>query len=392
MVTMGIEKYTSEKTTAFNQVLDNWENALLLAGKLLEENGDINHQYTLDMIEMVKNEGPYIVVTPGIALAHARPNGNVNRNSIAIVTSCKDIWFGHPSNDPVRIIIAVAAVDDLQHLKLFQSVAEQLMEIDNIEKLKNASCYEECGIKKGERMKREEFLRKIDKGLIVSCYAGPDLNEEMGYPEVMAAMAKSCVAGGAAAIRTNYLNIPKVKETVDTPLIGLKKVYKEGYDGDFRITPNLETVKELIDLGADAVAIDGTKRERYDDMTVEEFIRQIKKQFDVIVIADISTVEEGINCWNAGADLVGTTLSGYTPYSKNPIVFGALPTPEPDYEIIRELKAAGVENIIAEGRFDNGEKMKKAIEAGATAVVIGTAITMPKKIVKTILIDAGIAK
>ena len=93
MVTMGIEKYTSEKTTAFNQVLDNWENALLLAGKLLEENGDINHQYTLDMIEMVKNEGPYIVVTPGIALAHARPNGNVNRNSIAIVTSCKDIWL-----------------------------------------------------------------------------------------------------------------------------------------------------------------------------------------------------------------------------------------------------------------------------------------------------------
>ena len=85
-------------------------------------------------------------------------------------------------------------------------------------------------------------------------------------------------------------------------------------------------------------------------------------------------------------------MSGYTPYSKNPIVFGALPTPEPDYEIIRELKAAGVENIIAEGRFDNGEKMKKAIEAGATAVVIGTAITMPKKIVKTILLDAGIDK
>ena len=109
---MSIEIYTSEKTSAFNQDLDTWENALLMAGKLLEKNGDINHQYTLDMIEMVRKEGPYIVVTPGLALAHARPNGNVNRNSISIVTSCKDIWFGHPSNDPVRIIIAVAAVDD----------------------------------------------------------------------------------------------------------------------------------------------------------------------------------------------------------------------------------------------------------------------------------------
>ncbi len=239
-------------------------------------------------------------------------------------------------------------------------------------------------------MKREEFLRKIDKGMIVSCYAGPDLNEEMGYPEVMAAMAKSCVVGGASAIRTNSLNIPKVMEAVDTPLIGLKKVYKDGYAGDFRITPDLETVKELVDLGSDAVAIDGTKRERYDNLTTEEFIRQIKKQFDVIVIADISTVEEGVNCWQAGADFIGTTLSGYTPYSKKPIEFGALPTPEPDYEIIRELKAAGVKNIIAEGRYDSGAKMKKAIEAGATAVVIGTSITMPKKIVKTILLDAAI--
>ncbi len=389
---MAIDKYTSAKTSAFNQDIEKWEDALLLAGKLLEENGDINHQYTLDMISMVKDEGPYIVVTPGIALAHARPNGNVKRNSIAIVTSCKDIYFGHPSNDPVRIIIAVAATNDLEHLKMFQDVAEQLMEIENVEKLKKASCYQECGIKKGERMKRKEFLDKINQGLIVSCYAGPDLNEEMGYPEVMAAMAKSCVVGGAAAIRTNYLNIPKVKEAVDTPLIGLKKVYKDGYDGDFRITPNLETVKELIDLGADAVAIDGTKRERYDDLTIEEFIIQIKENFDVIVIADISTVEEGVACWKAGADLIGTTLSGYTPYSKNPIVFGALPTPEPDYEIIRELKEAGVENIIAEGRFDSGEKMRKALDAGAMAVVIGTSISMPKKIVKTILLDAEIDK
>ena len=89
----------------------------------------------------------------------------------------------------------------------------------------------------------------------------------------------------------------------------------------------------------------------------------------------------------AGADAVGTTLSGYTPYSKNPILFGTIPSPDPDYEIIKELKEAGVKRVIAEGRINDGKKMKKCLEAGAYGVVIGTSITEPKKIVKTILYD-----
>ena len=101
-------------------------------------------------------------------------------------------------------------------------------------------------------------------------------------------------------------------------------------------------------------------------------------------------MEEGVAAWRCGADMVGTTLSGYTPYSKNPLPFGTLPSPEPDYEIIRELRAAGVPYIVAEGRITNGEKMRKALEAGAHSVVIGTSITEPRKIVKTILLDAGL--
>ena len=75
---------------------------------------------------------------------------------------------------------------------------------------------------------------------------------------------------------------------------------------------------------------------------------------------------------------------------ENPLPFGTLPSPEPDYEIIRELRAAGVPYIVAEGRITNGEKMRKALEAGAHSVVIGTSITEPRKIVKTILLDAGL--
>ena len=96
-------------------------------------------------------------------------------------------------------------------------------------------------------------------------------------------------------------------------------------------------------------------------------------------------MEEGIRASKAGVDAVGTTLSGYTPYSKNPIIFGTVPSPDPDYEIIKELKTAGVSRVIAEGRINDGSKMKKCIEAGG---FIGTSISEPAKIVKTILHDA----
>lgn len=238
----------------------------------------------------------------------------------------------------------------------------------------------------------EDMLEKLKGGLIVSCYAGQDFNEEMGIPQTMACMAKSCVAGGAKAIRTNWENVSAVKSVVDVPVIGLKKVYRSGdmITGDFRITPTLKEVEELLQAGADGIAVDGTMRERYDGRTLESFIRVIKNEFKTFVIADISTVEEGITAWNCGVDMVGTTLSGYTPYSKNPLPFGLLPSPEPDYEIIRELRTAGVKYIVAEGRITDGEKMRKALDAGAHSVVIGTAITEPRKIVKTILMDAGL--
>lgn len=234
------------------------------------------------------------------------------------------------------------------------------------------------------------LLEKFKNGLIVSCYAGADFNEEMARPETMLCVANSCIAGGACAIRTNYDNVSAIKKAVQVPVIGIKKIYKSGdmFEGDFRITPTLKEVEALLKAGADAIAVDGTLRERYDALTIREFISEIKRQFNAFLITDISTLEEGVAAWEYGADMVGTTLSGYTPYSKNPIRFGTLPSPDPDYEIIAELKKAGVKHIVAEGRITNGEKMRKALDAGAYCVVIGTSITEPKKIVKTILQDA----
>lgn len=237
------------------------------------------------------------------------------------------------------------------------------------------------------------MIDKIKGGVIISCYAGNDypgdINAEMANPTAMAYVANSVVAGGASAIRTNWVNLKAVREMVDVPVIGIHKVSNPDIPGDFRITPTMKEVDMLVADGADGIAIDGTKRPRYDDLTLEEFIHQIKEKYpSLILIADVSTVEEGVKAYSYGADMIGTTLSGYTPYSKNPIVFGTIPTPEPDYEIIRELKEQGVEHIIAEGRYHSGEQLVKGFEAGATAIVVGTSITSPKKILQTLLFDA----
>ena len=233
------------------------------------------------------------------------------------------------------------------------------------------------------------IIEKLKGGLIVSCYASDDINTDMASEETMRRVAVSCVNGGAIAIRTNLENVREIKKAISVPLIGIKKIHGNKDDlSDFRITPTMKEVKDLYDAGVDAIAIDGTCRDRYDQLSLKEFIGQIKSTYDLVVIADVSTLEEGIYAWNCGVDMVGTTLSGYTSYSKNPIVFGTVPSPEPDYEIIKQLVENGVEKVIAEGRINNGIQMRKALEAGAYAVVIGTSITEPRKIVKTILYDA----
>lgn len=231
-------------------------------------------------------------------------------------------------------------------------------------------------------------IKELEGGLIVSCYADWSINPYMDDDTAITCVAKSCLAGGATAIRTNLEHVRSIREAIDAPLIGIKKIYRGGDTDspDFRITPTMKEVDALVEAGADGIAIDGTKRERYDDTPLDVFIRQIKEKYpDLILVADISTLEEGLFCYRNGVDIVGTTLSGYTPYSKNPIKFGTVPSPEPDYELIRELRNAGVERVIAEGRINDGLRMKKCLEAGAYAVVIGTSITEPAKIVKTIL-------
>lgn len=142
---MPLCDYVSPATTALGRQADCWEDAVRQAGALLEKAGAIAPAYTQAMVDMVREMGPYIVIMPGVALAHARPEGNVARNSIAVVTCPAGVNFGNRSNDPVYAVFAIAARTDEEHLVLFRALAKFISEEANVERLKGVATFEEIG-------------------------------------------------------------------------------------------------------------------------------------------------------------------------------------------------------------------------------------------------------
>lgn len=209
-----------------------------------------------------------------------------------------------------------------------------------------------------------DMLAKLKKGLIVSCQARP--GSPLRLPEVMAAMAKAAEVGGAAGIRANGpADISAIRAVTGLPIIGILK--KEYPDSEVYITPTLEDARIVAAAGADILAMDCTDRPRPDGLSVAQAIRLYQRELRLPVMADTSTLQEGLQAAEAGADLVATTLSGYTPYSRQ------LATP--DFELVAGLAERLSLPVIAEGRIASPEAARRALETGAYAVVVGTAIT-----------------
>lgn len=212
------------------------------------------------------------------------------------------------------------------------------------------------------------LLDAIRGRLIVSCQAYP--GEPMRDPRTMTQIAQAAVIGGAAAIRAQGLeDIASIRAAVTVPLIGLVKV---GSDGVF-ITPTLGMALAVADAGADVVALDGTGRPRPDGRTFAETVQAFKTQRPhCLLMADISTYDEGVAAAEAGAHLVGTTLAGHTDYSRQ----GA----GPDFELLERLVADLDVPVLAEGRIHTPALAAEALRLGAHSVVVGTAITHPTSI------------
>ena len=140
----------------------------------------------------------------------------------------------------------------------------------------------------------------------------------------------------------------------------------------------MKEVDALMAEGVDIIAIDGTKRERPDGKTLEELMKEVRAKYpDQLFMADISCAEEAVECERLGFDIVGTTLVGYTEYTKGN---------DPLTELAKVVKAVKIP-VIGEGNIDTPVKAKKALEIGAYAVVVGGAITRPQQITRKFVIE-----
>jgi N-acylglucosamine-6-phosphate 2-epimerase len=212
------------------------------------------------------------------------------------------------------------------------------------------------------------ILQRLHGGLIVSCQPDADDREHdpLNSPGIMAALARAAVLGGAVGIRADGpADIAAIRAAVIVPLIGIYKAEIQGFP--VRITPTLEHAIHVANAGADVIALDATQRPRPGGMGVAEMIAQVKRQTGKPVFADVSTFEEGVFAAKAGADAILTTLAGYTDYSHY--------SPDPDFELIQKLADQLDVPVIAEGRITTPAQAARALELGAWAVCVGSAIT-----------------
>ncbi len=210
--------------------------------------------------------------------------------------------------------------------------------------------------------------------IIVSSQAA--VGEPFYDEKCMEAMMQSVINGGASALRVAGARDVKLAKKFNVSVIGLTKPEKlpANWKSVVYITPGLDEVKELIEADADIIAFDGTMRQRPDGSNLEQIINLIHSA-GKLAMADISTFEEGINAENLGADIVSTTLAGYTDESGEA-------GDGPDFELLEKLVKNLEKPVFLEGRVWSPDDVKRAFEIGAYAVVIGSAITRPHLITR----------
>ncbi|MFC6315353.1 N-acetylmannosamine-6-phosphate 2-epimerase [Lapidilactobacillus achengensis] len=213
-----------------------------------------------------------------------------------------------------------------------------------------------------------EILR--DK-LIVSCQALPD--EPLHSSFIMSRMARAVAAAGATAIRANsMIDILAIKEEISLPIIGIIKREYEG--SDVYITPTVREIDQLAICNVEIIAMDATTRKR-PKQSLSEIVRYTRMRYpDVLLMADTSTVEEAQNAEKLGFDLIGTTMHGYTDYTRG------LNIADNNFSYLHEIVHAVHTPVVAEGKLSTPEMAKHALDVGAYTVVVGSAITRPQLI------------
>jgi N-acylglucosamine-6-phosphate 2-epimerase len=208
------------------------------------------------------------------------------------------------------------------------------------------------------------ILEPLQGGLIVSCQAPTD--SPLYNADVIAAMAEAALNRGAVGVRIDTpTHIQAVRARSNRPIIGLWKnvippsaVY---------ITPQARHAQAVAHAGSDIIAVDATQRPRPGGETLVELIHQIRDRLSKPVMADVDTLDNALLAVEAGADCLGTTLFGYTEETQ-----GQRP---PGFELLKAMIEHCSVPVLCEGGIASPAQANQALDLGAYAVVVGTAIT-----------------
>jgi putative N-acetylmannosamine-6-phosphate epimerase len=215
----------------------------------------------------------------------------------------------------------------------------------------------------------EKILTAIKGKLIVSCQATK--GDPLDDLDTLCRMTISVLRGGAAGLRAEGQPcVAAFRELTSLPIIGLVKVSDRS--GDAYITPSFTTAKSVSDAGADVIALDCTRRRLSEPEPWPTLIPRIRSELERAVCADIASFEDALLAQEAGADMVATTLRGYTADTQG---IGSV-----DWPFLEDLVSTLALPIILEGHVTSPDEVRRALSLGAHAVVVGSAITRPQSI------------
>jgi putative N-acetylmannosamine-6-phosphate epimerase len=215
----------------------------------------------------------------------------------------------------------------------------------------------------------EKILLAIKAKLIVSCQAssGDPLNDL----DTLSRMAASVLRGGPGGLRAEGPQcVAAFRQLTPLPIIGLVKTTDR--KEEVYITPTFAMAKSVCDAGANIAALDCTHRRLSESEPWPEIIARVHSEFGGVVCADIATIDDALLAQAAGADIVATTLRGYTD-DTNQIRWL-------DWPFVEMLVSALSVPIILEGHVTSPDEVRRALKLGVHAVVVGSAITRPQTI------------
>jgi N-acylglucosamine-6-phosphate 2-epimerase len=205
--------------------------------------------------------------------------------------------------------------------------------------------------------------------LIVSCQAAK--GDPLDDVDTLCRLATSVIQGGAAGLRAEGQQcVAAFRRRTALPIIGLVKTWDN--NGEVYITPTFAAAQSVSDAGADVIALDCTLRRLAETEPWTTLITRIQSELGRAVCADVATLEDARLAQKAGADLVATTLRGYTADTRN---IRAV-----DWPFLEELVSTLAVPVILEGHVTSPDEVRRALQMGVHAVVVGSAITRPQSI------------